>query len=169
MITVVSDTHGESGHRLEGRTLEAVRMADLVVHAGDFTTEAVLDAFEAEADSFVAVRGNNDPVIDRLPTERVVEHDGIRFVVVHGHQHHATAMTMLGREVEADLVVFGHSHQPSFEDRGDVPRLNPGSHSHPRWYDAAHAELRRRGRRLEGRLVEPDGTMIEEFTVPLDG
>lgn len=168
MITVVSDTHGESGHRLEGRTLEAVREADLVVHAGDLMTESVLDAFESECASFVAVRGNNDPPLDRLPRERVVEHDGVRLALVHGHQHHATSMTMFGREVDADLVVFGHSHQPTFAARGEIPRLNPGSHAHPRWYDPAHAELHCRGDRLEGRLAEPDGTTMEEFTVPLD-
>lgn len=167
MITVVSDTHGETGHRLEGRALEAVREADLVVHAGDLMTETVLDAFETEAASFVAVRGNNDPPLDRLPMERVVEHDGVRLVLVHGHQHHDTAMTMLGREAGADLVVFGHSHRPMFDARGAVPRLNPGSHAHPRWFEAAHAELQPRGDRLEGRLVEPDGTTMQEFTVPL--
>ncbi|MFB6170909.1 MAG: metallophosphoesterase [Haloarculaceae archaeon] len=167
MITVVSDTHGESDHRLAGRTLEAVREADLVVHAGDLMTEAVLDAFEAESASFVAVRGNNDPPLDCLPLERVVEFDGLRLVVVHGHQHHDTAMTMLGREAEADLVVFGHSHRPTFDARAAVPRLNPGSHAHPRWYEAAHAELHRRGDSLEGRLVEPDGTTMQEFTISL--
>lgn len=169
MITVVSDTHGESGHCLEGRALEAVRAADLVVHAGDLMTEAALDAFEAESREFVAVRGNNDPPLDRLPMERVVEHDGVRIALVHGHQHHATAMTMYGREVGADLVVFGHSHKPKFENRETVPRLNPGSHAHPRWYDAAHAELHPRGDQLDGRLVKPDGTTMTEFEIALAG
>jgi putative phosphoesterase len=60
VLTVVSDTHGTDGHRLEGRTLAAVRGAEAVVHAGDFTTESVLDAVAAEAGSLTAVYGNND-------------------------------------------------------------------------------------------------------------
>src|SRR5699024_6138027 len=73
VICVVSDTHGTDGHRLADRTLEAVREADLVVHAGDFTTEAALDAFEAESRDFRAVRGNNatPTVRERLPEERI--------------------------------------------------------------------------------------------------
>lgn len=51
MLVVLSDTHGTDSHRLAGRTLEAVRAADRVIHAGDFTTEAVLDAIEREAGS----------------------------------------------------------------------------------------------------------------------
>jgi putative phosphoesterase len=49
VLVVLSDTHGTDSHRLEGRTLEAVRAADLVIHAGDFTTETVLEAIEREA------------------------------------------------------------------------------------------------------------------------
>lgn len=167
MITVVSDTHGVDGHRLEGRVLDAVRSADLVVHAGDLKTRAALDAFETEASEFVAVRGNNDPSDDRLPLERVVDHRGVRLALLHGHRHHGTAIEMVGREAGADLVVFGHSHRPGFHDRGEVPRLNPGSHAHPRMYQAAYAELDVIDGRLDGRLLTPAGDLLEEFAVPV--
>jgi len=61
MLTVVSDTHSQDDHRLDGRTLDAVHEADFVVHAGDFTTESVLDDFIAEAGAFaVSGRGRDD-------------------------------------------------------------------------------------------------------------
>ncbi|MFB6142120.1 MAG: metallophosphoesterase [Halorientalis sp.] len=167
MLTVVSDTHAREGHCLEGRTLTAVREADLVVHAGDFLTEAVLDAVLAEAGSLAAVTGNNDTpaVRERLPPRRVVEAEGLRLVVVHGHEHSGTALSLLGRQEDADVVVFGHSHDPGVRAGDGVTLLNPGSHAQPRGNRPAHAELERDEDGVAGRLVEPDGTVIERFRV----
>ena len=169
MLTVVSDTHGTGGHRLEGRTLDAVREADAVVHAGDFTTEPVLDAVQSEAARLYGVVGNNDRpgVRDRLPDQRVVEHEGLRLVVVHGHEHTETALSLLGRQEAADLVVFGHSHRPGVHEGDGVTLLNPGSYAQPRRYRPAHAELESDGDGddVEGRLVDPDGTVFERFRV----
>jgi putative phosphoesterase len=178
VITVVSDTHGTDGHRLEGRTLDAVREAELVIHAGDFTTESVLDAFEAKAGretdeegEFVAVVGNNDDagVRGRLATERVVDRAGIRFVIVHGHEHDDTSLSLLGRQERADVVVVGHSHEPGVRQSGAITVLNPGSHADPRWYRPAHAELEPAGEGLTGRLVAPDGEVFREFDIPTTG
>jgi hypothetical protein len=165
MIAVLADTHGRDGHRLAGRALEAVREADGVVHAGDFTTAAVLDAFEREAAALHGVTGNNDTpaVRERLPARRTVRLDGLRIAVAHGHEHTDTALAMYGRQENADLVVVGHSHRPSFRRIGDVPVLNPGSHAEPRRYQPAHAELERDP--LRGRLVGPDGTERSRFSV----
>jgi putative phosphoesterase len=169
VIAVVADTHGSEDHRLEGRTLAAVREADLVVHAGDFTTEAALEAFDREAAALAAVHGNNDPpaVRERLPPERVVEHEGVRLAVAHGHEHTGTALSLFGRQSTADLVVVGHSHRPGIRLADEVPVLNPGSHADPRQFRPGHAELEPAGDGdgLEGRLVDPDGTVFERFTV----
>ena len=163
MIAVVSDTHRQEGHGLTGRTLEAVREATVVVHAGDFTTGPVLDAFRDVSHRLEAVHGNNDDaVVCRvLPARRTFEAEGLSVTVVHGHEHGDTALSMLGREEEADVVVSGHSHRPGVVDTGDVTLLNPGSHAQPRGFRPAHAELDD-GR---GRLIEPDGTLIEAFEV----
>ncbi|WP_255198372.1 metallophosphoesterase [Halorarius litoreus] len=167
MLVVVSDTHGTESPRLEGRTLEAVREAELVCHCGDFMTEPVLDAFEQEATEFAGVYGNNDPpaVRDRLADTRVVDHRGIRLALVHGHEHTETAVSLFGRQSNADLVCVGHSHRPSFQMAGAVPVLNPGSHADPRWYRPAHAELEVSAKVVAGRLVQPDGTVFEQFEI----
>lgn len=166
MITVVSDTHGTDGHRLEGRTLEAVRESDLVIHAGDFMTEAVLDAFESEAGAqaaadseLVAVYGNNDGagIRERLPGERVVEWGGCRFVVVHGHEHDDTALSFLGRQERADVVVVGHSHEPGWRSVGAVTVVNPGSHADPRGARPAYATIGQAGGDVLGQLRTPAG------------
>ncbi|WP_313693054.1 metallophosphoesterase [Halorarum halobium] len=172
MLTVVSDTHGTDGHRLRGRTLAAVREADRVIHAGDFYREPVLDAFLDENDSLSGVVGNNDDaaVRDRLPTDRVVAYEGVTVAVRHRSRSGATGLALFGRERDADLVVFGHSHRPEFDDSGDVPLLNPGSHAQPRGNRAAHAELEAdpAAEGLVGRLVTTDGEPFRRFTVSPD-
>ena len=173
MILVVSDTHGREDHRLTGRTRAAAAEADLVCHCGDFVTEAVLDAFEtisAEGDaSFAAVYGNNDPpsVRDRVADTRVVDHDGVRLALAHGHEHTETSLALFGRQSNAHLVCVGHSHSPGIDRLGTVQVLNPGSHAEPRFDRAAHAELRPGAKVLEGRLVSPDGEVFERFELDL--
>jgi putative phosphoesterase len=167
MLAVVSDTHSREGHRLTGRTLEAVREADLVAHAGDFMTESVLDAFEAEANRLVAVYGNNDDsaIRERLPAARTFEYGGVRFALTHTRRGGATELTLFGREREADAVIFGHSHRPTFDATGPLPLLNPGSHAQPRQYRAAHAELEVTEGGLRGRLCSPEGETFRSFEI----
>jgi len=164
MLTIVSDTHGTDDHRLTGRTLDAVRDADLVIHAGDFTTEAVYDAIEAEAAELVAVRGNNEePALRaRLPSVATVEWHGFRFVVVHGHEHTPTSLGLLARQESADVVVVGHSHRPELLDSSEWLLVNPGSYADPRRFRPAHAEVVDTGGRVDVTLSQPDGTVITE-------
>lgn len=181
MLVVVSDTHAREESKLRGRTLDAVREADLVVHAGDFYREPVLDAFESAARVLRGVYGNNDDaaIRDRLPEVRTVEYAGVRFAVTHRHRSGDTGLVMLGRGRDADAVICGHTHRPRFDDAGDLPILNPGSHAQPRGNRPAHAELkpvsngggeddRANGDGtggLRGRLVTPDGDVFEEFRI----
>lgn len=167
MIAVLSDTHGREDARLAGRAETAVAEADLVIHAGDFTTLPVLSAFEAASERLVAVHGNvdDDEVRAELPGKEVVDLGGLRVVVVHGHERGETARTMLGRQEGADLVISGHSHRPGVVRTDDVTLLNPGSHADPRGGTPAHAELEPVDGGLRGRLVDRGGAIFEEFEV----
>lgn len=168
MLVVLSDTHRESGHGLSGPALDAVRSADRVVHSGDFTTEAVVDAFADEAARLEAVHGNVDEpaVRDRLPETRVFEYEGVRVAVAHRRDGGATGLALFGRAQGADLVISGHTHRPAVVEADDVVLLNPGSHADPRGHRAAFAELEPAEEGLAGRLREVDGTVIEPVSVP---
>ncbi|MFB6304489.1 MAG: YfcE family phosphodiesterase [Haloferacaceae archaeon] len=165
MLVVLADTHGTDDPRLTGRTAAAVDAADRVVHAGDLTTERVLDALRDRAPTH-AVHGNADTeaVRERLPATRTLTHGGARVVVTHTHEGGSTALSLLGRAEGADLVVVGHTHRPSVVE-GPPTLLNPGSHAEPRGAPATHAELRATDAGLDGSIRSVDGDVVERFVV----
>jgi len=133
MLVALADTHGTTTPRLTDHLREMLGAAEMVVHAGDFTTPAVLEAFEAFGD-LRGVFGNSDEraVRERLPETRTVEWADRRLAVEDGHRREWTALSMLARQENADAVVVGHAHRPWVGKRGGMGVLNPGSHVDPR-------------------------------------
>lgn len=113
----------------------AVDAADVVVHAGDWTDVALLDAMAARARRLVGVWGNNDgPLLRaRLPEVARVELEGLRLEVVHETGAAAGRERRCARaHPDADVLVFGHSHIPwdstaTRPDGSTLRLLNPGS------------------------------------------
>ena len=167
MLVVLSDTHRSTGTGLVGAAASAVNDADAVLHAGDFTGEAVLDAFRDAVPAFHGVSGNRDGpgVAERLPEETTFEYAGVRIAATHRDRSGATGLTMFGRQQGADLVVFGHSHRPTVEEMEAVTLLNPGSHADPRGARQSFAVLEPTDGGLDGRLVTVDGETFATFSV----
>lgn len=171
MLAVLSDTHSQTGHELQNAARDAVENADAVIHAGDFTTPAALDAFHEADATLYPVHGNADTaaVTDRLPEARVVTSHGATIAVTHRQQGGGMGLAFFGRERGADLVVSGHTHRASVTETDDVVLLNPGSHADPRGGQPTHAELRRESEdELAGRIVHRNGDGLETFSLPLD-
>lgn len=133
LIAVISDTHmPRGGRRLPDACVEWIAGADLLLHAGDFSTVEVLHELEAIGPPVVGVHGNVDSADLRrlLPEERVVEAEGARIAMVHdAGPRPGRFERMRGRFGDrADVVVFGHSHLPLHEQAPDAFQiLNPGS------------------------------------------
>jgi uncharacterized protein len=108
-----------------------MRSADLILHAGDFSTEEVLSEIEALGPPLAAVHGNVDTfeLRSRLPSERVIELDGVSIGVVHdGGPSRGRLERLRRRFPDAAAVVFGHSHMPLHERAPDGFQIfNPGS------------------------------------------
>jgi uncharacterized protein len=133
LVAVISDTHmPRGGRRLPETFVERIRAADLLLHAGDFTTLEVLRELERIGPPLVGVHGNVDSAELRrlLPGERLVAVEEARIAMVHDAGPAAGRLERLGaryREV-ADAVVFGHSHLPLHERAADGFQIfNPGS------------------------------------------
>ncbi|EHR52057.1 phosphoesterase, MJ0936 family [Saccharomonospora marina XMU15] len=128
----MSDTHvPRRAKDLPSRVWREVDTADLVVHAGDWVSESLLDRVRARSRTLLAVYGNNDgPALRaRLPEVAEAELAGLRLAVVH------ETGPAKGREQRcerrfpgADVLVFGHSHIPwDSVTAGGLRLLNPGS------------------------------------------
>jgi len=133
LIAVIADTHLPRGaRRLPDACVERIAAADLLLHAGDFSTVEVLRELEAIGPPVTGVHGNVDSADIRrlLPEERVVEAAGARIGMVHDAGPRAGRLERMRRRFgeRADLVVFGHSHMPLHEQAPDgFQILNPGS------------------------------------------
>ena len=132
LIAVISDTHmPRHGRRLPDASVERIAAADLLLHAGDFSTLEVLSELEAIGPPLLGVHGNVDSADLRglLPEERAVTVDGLRIGMVHDAGPRAGRLERMRRRFGgADVVVFGHSHQPLHERAPDgFQILNPGS------------------------------------------
>ena len=119
VIGVISDTHG----LLRPEAAEALRGVDLILHAGDVGSAEVLDALKGIA-PVVAVRGNNDKGAwaEELPPWEVAE-VGVVFI----YMIHDVKEIDLSPAAGFQVVVSGHSHKPSVEERKGVLYVNPGS------------------------------------------
>jgi uncharacterized protein len=133
LLAVVSDTHLPRGaRRLPDACVERMRTADLILHAGDLMTLAVLEEIEAIGPPVMAVHGNVDEpaLLTRLPAARMVDADGARIAMVHDAGAAAGRLERMRRRFPgADAVVFGHSHIPLHESDFDAgfQIFNPGS------------------------------------------
>lgn len=120
LVGLVADTHG----LLRPEVLEALRGADLIIHAGDVGGDGILAACERLAPVRV-VRGNVDrgSWADGLPRAERVEIGALSLYVYPGHEELGLEPAAAGCQV----VVRGHSHKPEITRKGGVLYLNPGS------------------------------------------
>jgi len=131
-LLLIADTHVPKRAKvLPAVVWDALDRADVVLHAGDWITPALLDDLEGRANRLVACWGNNDgdELRRRLPERADVTLEGVRFTVVHETGKAAARdARMAARYPDTDVLVFGHSHIPwdSTAETG-LRLLNPGS------------------------------------------
>ncbi|MBJ7332571.1 MAG: YfcE family phosphodiesterase [Solirubrobacteraceae bacterium] len=138
-LAIISDTHLSAGlGAAEGRralpdgTLDRLRAADAILHAGDLMREPVLDELLALGPPVHVIHGNadDDGVRARVPALLTMEFEGVTVVMTHnGGPADGRLARMRAKYPESDAVVFGHSHIPLHEtsDDGAFQIFNPGS------------------------------------------
>ena len=130
-VVVLSDTHAPRRWRqCPPQVAAQLRGADLILHAGDVCTAAVLTELAGYA-PVVAVAGNNDgPDVTAWGAAETAELDldGLSVAMIHDSGPKTGRLARMRRQFpSADLVVFGHSHIPLDESAGGLRIFNPGS------------------------------------------
>lgn len=147
-VGLISDTHG----LLRPEAMAFLRGSDFIVHAGDIGGSRVLDELSALA-PVTAVRGNNDKGAwaDALAHTEVLRVGEVSVYVL----HNLAELDLDPARAGFQVVVCGHSHKPSLEERGGILYVNPGS-SGPRRFKlpVAVAELQLVGASVKAKLVE---------------
>ena len=134
--------------------------ADLIVHAGDFSSLETLIWMRGLGPPVRAVHGNvdSDEVRRALPETDTIEVAGMLIAVVHDAGPARGRLARLRRRFpDTDAVVFGHSHVPMREEEEGFQIFNPGSPT----------ERRRAPRRSFG-LAEASGGELTFRHVYLD-
>ncbi len=159
-VAVLADTHVAAGRTLPDDVWARLRDADVILHAGDVTSPELLDELRALAPLHV-VLGNNDHLLrDVVPERLTVDLAGTEIAMVHDSGTRAGRERRLHRWFPtADLVVFGHSHEPVDHRSDQGQRLfNPGSPT----------QRRRQPDPTMGWLTLTDGRVVGHEIIPLE-
>lgn len=136
-IGVISDTHLKDSEWQALQTLfrenGVFHGVQYIIHAGDYTSHAVVDFLLTLDIKFYGVRGNMDDMViqSELPDKRIVQiNDDMKIGITHGWG----APSGLDKRVydyinrpDLNVIVFGHSHKPTNKIIGSTLMFNPGS------------------------------------------
>jgi len=130
-ILVISDTHVREFRELPEGIQQAAREAEWVVHCGDFISLGVLDELRRLTPHFVGVFGNADPstVRQQLSHQVTFELEGRKIAVIHPHwggHPDGLEKELALRFPDADVILFGHTHEPCNLKLKGTLLLNPG-------------------------------------------
>jgi len=124
IIGLISDTHG----LVRPEVFEALEGVSQILHAGDVGPADVLTELASIA-PIRAVWGNTDApgrpdLVERI--EDVI--DGVRIVVTHGHELGSpTPPKLVSAYMNADVIVYGHTHQQLVTKAARRIVVNPGA------------------------------------------
>lgn len=132
LVAVVSDTHRSDSCIKSIKTL--IKDADILIHLGDNVEDA--EELEREFKGEVYIVAGNCDFSRKYPKDRLIDIEGKKIFMTHGDLYAVkvglNSIYYKGREIEADIVLFGHTHQAMIERTNELILMNPGSPSLPR-------------------------------------
>jgi len=132
-IGVISDTHiPDRAKGIPQAILDDFKNTDIIIHVGDLVDLSVIDELSTVCKNIKAVYGNMDPhdVRKKFPEKEVIKIGKYRIGIMHGSGTPSRLIELLKcsfKNDNVDLIIFGHSHTPLAEKKGDILFFNPGS------------------------------------------
>lgn len=136
-LLVFSDSHSHYEKIAEAISIQKTP-CDAVVFLGDGLRDIEKIKEKIYPTPVFSVKGNCDFLAGDTEEERLLSLEGVKIFITHGHLYGAKSgygrLLYRARELEADLVLFGHTHCPLdyvYEISDKKIRLfNPGSIGH---------------------------------------
>ena len=133
-IGVISDTHRMN--RFIDKVIPYLKECDLIIHAGDNFVDSKY-IHKMTNVGMMAVGGNCD--FENVEEELEFEVENKNIFVCHGDRYGVKygleQLQKKAKEVDADIVIFGHTHTPLIKEKDNIIYINPGSVSLPRGVD----------------------------------
>jgi len=126
-ILVMSDSHRDTSAMLKATALE---LPELILHLGDNDKDCTSIEWEFPEIPLRSVRGNCDRSSSGLDMAEFTI-NGKRFYMTHGHMHHVksglSSLISFSSRRGAEIVLFGHTHNPHYSVSDNITLINPGS------------------------------------------
>lgn len=141
VIAVVSDTH-RSGYSIN-KLKDRIKSTDVLIHLGDNIDDVESLAYGYNG-RVINVRGNCD-FSSMTKSERLENICDKRIFITHGHRYNVkydiNELIARGNELNADIVLYGHTHESKIDYIDGTWYINPGSPSLPRDGFASYATI----------------------------
>src|SRR5699024_4567612 len=128
-IIVISDTHGKNKNILNH--ILGVEKPDILFHLGDYTEDGEIISNKLGVDSII-VKGNGE-YGSNYKEDELIELKGKKIFLTHGHKYNVRFtldnIIYKGKEMGADIVLYGHTHVPINIIEDGMHIMNPGSPS----------------------------------------
>ena len=122
LVGLISDTHG----LIRAEALAALAGVELILHAGDVGSFAVLRELQAIAPVHAVVGNIDDPILG-LPAQVNLTIEGLTIHMSHGHEVGPPTPQTLVRRYSAHVIVYGHTHKSLIATVGTTLIVNPGA------------------------------------------
>ncbi len=127
-ILICSDSHGKLDYFQDVMELE---QPEIVIFAGDHSVDALNISLMYHQIPFAYVRGNTDYDDDDSKDVRIFDLMGKKVFLTHGHLYGVkTSLRELekkAREENAEICIFGHTHQEYLVEKDGTTYVNPGA------------------------------------------
>ena len=127
-VLICSDSHTRLNYFQEVMELEK---PELVIFAGDHSTDALDISLIYEEIPFKIVRGNTDFSDRKTDDEIKFEINGKKIFLTHGHLQRVKSslneLEIRAKEEEVDICIFGHTHRELEIEKDGILYLNPGA------------------------------------------
>jgi hypothetical protein len=158
-IGVISDTHIYFPEDLPQQILDAFAGVDLILHAGDLVSLAVLEGLKKITPHVKAVWGNMDlaDVKQTLTEKEIIQIKSFSIGLTHGRGAPSNLIQTV-KEVfnneKIDCIVYGHSHSPCNEIYQDILFFNSGSPTDKIYTPYNSYGILEISKKIEGRIIK---------------